>query len=80
MVGFFPEKTRYLKFFHHLELFPRSHDSSIYRENPLYIYFGVLILSLTGKIILTSLIDYFSKQQLSIVIAGIFRSQNNNTV
>ena len=31
-------------------------------ESPLQIYFGELILSLTGKIMLISLIDYFTKQ------------------
>ena len=30
------------------------------------IYFGILILSPIGKIMVTSLIDYFSKQQLSV--------------
>ena len=34
-------------------------------NSPMWIYFGVLVLFLTGKIMFTSLIDYFSKQQLS---------------
>ena len=35
-------------------------------ESPLEIYFGVLVFSPTGKIMFTSLNDYFSKQKLSV--------------
>ena len=35
-------------------------------ESPLYNYFDVLVLSLTGKTMLTLLIDYSSKQQVSV--------------
>ena len=48
-------------------------------ESALQIYFGVLVLSLTGKIMLTSLIDYFSKQLFPIIVAGIFISRNNKS-
>ena len=47
-------------------------------ESALQIYFGVLVLSLTGKIMLTSLIDYFSKQLFPIMVAGIFISRKSN--